>query len=117
MSDIKYNTYQLPNISLIKAQLPTDIYNSIMSEVKEIQNYGNTRKWNHKLAGALEKEYELIKSRSSLVPFLIDMAKHHPTPHALYFSHAERTLPLPSLTIPSKVNIGGIYFVNQPLTS
>ena len=77
MSDIKYNTYQLPNISLIKAQLPTDMYNSVMSEVKEIQNYGNTRKWNHKLAGALEKEYELIKSRSFLVPYLTDLAKEY----------------------------------------
>ena len=83
----------LPNIPILKTQLPTDIYNSVMSEVKEIEKDGSPNKWNHRLAGAIEREYELIKSRSSLVPFLIDMAKHHPTPHALYFSHAERTLP------------------------
>ena len=112
-----FDTFELPNIRIGSAKLPTDIYNSVMSEVKEIEKDGSPNKWNHRLAGAIEREYELIKSRSSLVPFLIDMAKHHPTPHALYFSHAERTLPLPSLTIPSKVNIGGIYFVNQPLTS
>ena len=73
----------LPNIPILKTQLPTDIYNSVMSEVKEIEKDGSPNKWNHRLAGAIEREYELIKSRSSLVPFLIDMAKHHPTPHAL----------------------------------
>ena len=112
-----FDVFTLPNWGIGRSKIPEDIYNNIMSEIKEIQNYGSPNKYNNQLAGAIEKEYELIKSRSSLVPFLIDMAKHHPTPHALYFSHAERTLPLPSLTIPSKVNIGGIYFVNQPLTS
>ena len=74
MSDIEYHTFDLPNLSLIKAQLPTDIYNSIMSEVREIQNYGSPNTWNHNLAGAIEREYRLIKSRSSLDPFLIDLA-------------------------------------------
>ena len=72
----------LPNIPILKTELPTDIYNSVMSEVKEIEKYGSPNKWNHELAGAIEKEYELIKSRSFLDPFLIDVAKHHPTPQS-----------------------------------
>ena len=74
----------LPNIPILKTQLPTDIYNSVMSEVKEIEKDSSPNKWNNHLAGAIEREYLLIKSRSSLDPFLIDVAKHHPTPHAFF---------------------------------
>tara|TARA_B100000131_G_C17900007_1_gene526000 strand:- start:102 stop:692 length:591 start_codon:yes stop_codon:yes gene_type:complete len=72
-----FDTFELPNIRIGSTKLPTDIYNSVMSEVKEIERYGSPNKWNHELAGAIEKEYRLIESRSFLDPFLIDVSKKY----------------------------------------
>ena len=83
MYDIKYNTFELPNIPLLKTELPIDIYNSVMSEIKEIERNGSTNTWNHELAGAIEREYLLTKSKSSLDSFLIDAAKKYPSPHLI----------------------------------
>ena len=78
-----FDTFELPNIRIGSAKLPTDIYNSVMSEVKEIERYGSPNKWNHELAGAIEREYLLTKSKSSLDSFLIDAAKKYPSPHLI----------------------------------
>ena len=72
-----FSILPLDNPGVLKGTLPMDIYNSVMSEVKEIEKDGSPNKWNHELAGAIEKEYQLIKSRSSLDPFLIDVSKKY----------------------------------------
>ena len=72
-----FDTFSLPNWTIFGSEIPEDIYNSIMCEIKEIENEGSPNKWNKHLAGAIEKEYELIKSRSSFVPFLKKMATEY----------------------------------------
>ena len=72
-----FSILPLHNPGVLKGSLPTDIYNSVMSEVKEIQNYGSPNTWNNNLAGAIEREYLLKKSRSSLDPFLLEMSKEY----------------------------------------
>ena len=72
-----FDTFSLPNWNICGSEIPEDIYNSIMCEIKEIVNEGSPNKWNNHLAGAIEKEYQLIKSRSSLDPFLIDVSKKY----------------------------------------
>ena len=72
-----FDVIPLPNSRIGRSKIPEDIYNNIMSEIKEIQNCGSPNKWNKELAGAIEKEYLLIKSRSFLVSFLKDMAAEY----------------------------------------
>jgi len=72
-----FDTFELPNIRIGSAKLPTDIYNSVMSEVKEIERDGSPNTYNHELAGIIEKEYLLKKSKFFLDPFLLEMSKEY----------------------------------------
>jgi len=76
MSD-EFETFSLPNLQLIRSVLPSSIYKSIMSEIDEMKEGGSFNEYNSKLAGAIEEEYELIKSRSYLIPFLKNMASQY----------------------------------------
>ena len=72
-----FSILPLNNPGVLKGTLPMNTYDSVMSEVKEIQNYGSPNTWNNNLAGAIEREYLLKKSRSSLDPFLLEMSKEY----------------------------------------
>ena len=72
-----FDILPLNNRGILKGILPTNIYDSVMSEVKEIQNYGSAYTHNHELAGVIEKEYLLKKSSFSLDPFLLEMSKEY----------------------------------------
>ena len=72
-----FDTFSLPNWNICGSEIPEDIYNSIMCEIKEIGNGGSSNTYNHRLAGAIEREFELLKSRSSFVPFLEKMATEY----------------------------------------
>tara|TARA_Y100001963_G_scaffold86863_1_gene120067 strand:- start:808 stop:1407 length:600 start_codon:yes stop_codon:yes gene_type:complete len=73
----EFDILPMSNPGVIRGTLPMDTYNSVMSEIKEIENYGSPNTYNHRLAGAIEKEYELLKSKSSLNPFLLEMSKEY----------------------------------------
>ena len=72
-----FSILHLHNPGVIKGSLPTDIYNSVMSEIKEIQNYGSPYTHNNHLAGLIAKEYLLKKSKFSLEPFLMEMSREY----------------------------------------
>ena len=72
-----FDIFPLEIKGVLKGMVPRDIYNSLMGEIKEIEMYGSSDKWNGNLAGLLEKEYRLKKSTSSLRPFLIDMGREY----------------------------------------
>ena len=72
-----FSILPLDNPGVLKGTLPMDIYNSVMSEVKEIERDGSPNTYNHELAGIIEKEYLLKKSKFFLDPFLLEMSKEY----------------------------------------
>ena len=72
-----FSILPLNNPGVLKGTLPMNTYDSVMSEITEIENYGSSNTYNHGLAGVIEREYLLKKSRSSLNPFLIEMSKEY----------------------------------------
>ena len=67
---------QLPNPGITRGMIPQEIYQSIMQEIKEIErNDAGIMKMNRTLAGQIEREYELKKSKQHIVPFLEEMGR------------------------------------------
>ena len=73
MSDI----FHLPNPPIFRGNIPKNIYNSVMSEIKDIEKNGSPNTHNDHLVGIIEREYKLIKSRDVFVPFLKDMLNQY----------------------------------------
>ena len=72
-----FSILPLINPGVLRGTLPMNTYDSVMSEVKEIERGGSSNTYNHALAGVIEREYLLEKSRSSLDPFLLEMSKEY----------------------------------------
>ena len=72
-----FDNLPLDNLGVLGGTLPKNVYDSVMSEITEIENYGSSNTYNHGLVGVIEREYLLEKSRSSLDPFLIQMSKEY----------------------------------------
>ena len=78
MSNITNIIFSLPNIQLVRSVLPSSIYDSLMSEIKEMKEKGSPNEHNSKLAGAIEQEYTLSKmNHENLSPFLKNMATEY----------------------------------------
>jgi len=61
---------QLPNPGLTRGVIPQEIYQPVMQEIKEIEkNDAGIMKMNRTLAGQIEREYQLEKSKQHIVPF------------------------------------------------
>ena len=62
---------QLPNPGLTRGVIPQEIYQLVMQEIYEIEaDDTGIDKMNRTLAGQIEKEYQLEKSKQHIVPFL-----------------------------------------------
>ncbi len=72
-----YSILPLDNPGVLGGTLPKNVHDFVMSEITEIENYGSSNTYNHNLAGVIEKEYLLKKSRSFLDPFLLEMSKEY----------------------------------------
>ena len=72
-----FDNLPLDNLGVLGGTLPKNVHDSVMSEITEIENYGSSNTYNHGLAGVIEREYLLKKSRFSLDPFLIEMSKEY----------------------------------------
>jgi hypothetical protein len=71
--DLKFN--ELPNIGFISTKLPSEILVEIQNEIIDV--YNNQIKFkpaNDVLAGNMEKQFHLVKSREIIEPFLISLA-------------------------------------------
>tara|TARA_E500000305_G_C3954284_1_gene203746 strand:+ start:160 stop:828 length:669 start_codon:yes stop_codon:yes gene_type:complete len=67
-----FDYFQLPNPGIARGYIPQNIYDSLMSEIKDIEKNGNIP-WNERLVGVIEREYQIVKSRNLLVPFVLKM--------------------------------------------
>ena len=72
-----FDILPLNNRGILKGILPTNIYDSVMSEITEIEKDGSPNTYNHQLAGIIEREYLLKESRSFLDPFLFEMSREY----------------------------------------
>lgn len=71
----EFSHHQLTNPGITLATLPSNLYNSLMEEIVEIQNnFEVSEKYNHSLAGNIERQFYLNKSFSIMEPFLSKMA-------------------------------------------
>ena len=69
---------QLPNPGLTRGMLPPEIYQPVMQEIKEIEkNDAGIMKMNRTLAGQIEREYQLEKSKPHIVPYLEQMGREY----------------------------------------
>ena len=69
---------QLPNPGLTRGVIPQEIYQPVMQEIKEIEkNDAGIMKMNRTLAGQIEREYQLEKSKQHIVPFLEEMGREY----------------------------------------
>jgi hypothetical protein len=74
----EFNHISLPNPGVTTGILPNEIYDIIMSEVKEISsNWDLHSKRNSGLVGNIEKQYEMLKSISIIEPYLNEMCKSY----------------------------------------
>ena len=68
----------LPNPGLTIGMIPSEIYQPVMQEIKEIErNDAGIVKMNRSLAGQIEREYQLEKSKHYMVPYLEDMGREY----------------------------------------
>ncbi len=68
----------LPNPGITRGIIPEEIYKSVMQEVKEIErDDSGIFKMNASLAGQIEREYQLDKSKQHIVPFLEEMGREY----------------------------------------
>lgn len=73
MSELKFNEF--PNIGFISTKLPEEILVEIKKEVQEIKNNNLiARPANDVLAGNMEKQFHLEKTRDLIEPFLIRLS-------------------------------------------
>ena len=69
---------QLPNPGLTRGMIPPKIYEPVMQEIREIEaDDRGIDKANSKLAGVIEREYRLEKSKPQIVPFLEEMGREY----------------------------------------
>ena len=69
---------QLPNPGLTRGVIPQDIYQPLMQEIYEIEaNDRGYVKMNKTLAGQIEREYQLEKSKQYIIPYLEDMGREY----------------------------------------
>ena len=69
---------QLPNPGLTRGMLPPEIYQPVMQEIKEIEaDDRGIYKMNRTLAGQIEREYQLNKSKSYIIPYLTEMGREY----------------------------------------
>ena len=69
---------QLPNPGLTRGMIPQEIYQPVMQEIKEIErNDAGIMKMNRTLAGQIEREYQLEKSKQYIIPYLEDMGREY----------------------------------------
>ncbi len=69
---------QLPNPGLTRGMIPPEIYQPVMQEIREIEaDDRGIYKMNRTLAGQIEREYQLEKSKQHIVPFLEEMAREY----------------------------------------
>ena len=68
----------LKNPGLTRGMLPPEIYEPVMQEIKEIEkNDAGIVKMNKTLAGQIEREYQLEKSKPQIVPYLEEMGREY----------------------------------------
>tara|TARA_X000000368_G_C22769690_1_gene596600 strand:+ start:76 stop:669 length:594 start_codon:yes stop_codon:yes gene_type:complete len=72
-----FDVLKVDNPGILRGTLPTNIYNSLMNEIREIKINGSPNIHNDSLAGLMEEEYVLKKSTSSLIPFLTEMSTEY----------------------------------------
>ena len=69
---------QLPNPGITRGMIPQEIYQPVMQEIKEIErNDAGIMKMNRTLAGQIEREYQLEKSKHYMVPYLEEMGREY----------------------------------------
>ena len=69
---------QLPNPGLTRGMIPQEIYQPVMQEITEIEaDDRGVMKMNRTLAGQIEREYQLEKSKPHIVPFLEEMGREY----------------------------------------
>ena len=69
---------QLPNPGLTRGMIPPEIYQPMMQEIREIEaDDRGIYKMNRTLAGQIEREYQLEKSKQHIVPFLEEMGREY----------------------------------------
>ena len=69
---------QLPNPGLTRGMIPQEIYQPVMQEIREIEaDDRGIYKMNRTLAGQIEREYQLEKSKQHIVPFLEEMGREY----------------------------------------
>ena len=69
---------QLPNPGITRGMIPQEIYQPVMQEIKEIErNDAGIMKMNRTLAGQIEREYQLEKSKPHIVPYLEEMGREY----------------------------------------
>ena len=69
---------QLPNPGLTRGVIPQEIYQPVMQEIREIEvDDRGIYKMNRTLAGQIEREYQLEKSKQHIVPFLEEMGREY----------------------------------------
>tara|TARA_X000000368_G_scaffold385707_1_gene345171 strand:+ start:34 stop:651 length:618 start_codon:yes stop_codon:yes gene_type:complete len=67
---------QLPNPGLTIGMIPPEIYKLVMQEIREIEKDDRgIIKMNRILAGQIEREYKLEKSKQYIVPYLEEMGR------------------------------------------
>jgi len=68
----------LKNPGLTRGMLPPEIYEPVMQEIMEIQqDDSGIYKMNRTLAGQIEKEYQLEKSKPHIVPYIEEMGRQY----------------------------------------
>ena len=69
---------QLPNPGLTRGMIPSEIYQPVMQEIRDIcTNDAGIMRMNLTLAGQIEREYQLEKSKPHIVPYLEEMAREY----------------------------------------
>ena len=69
---------QLPNPGLTRGMIPQEIYQPVMQEIREIEKDDRgIYKMNRTLAGQIEREYQLEKSKQHIVPYLEQMGREY----------------------------------------
>ena len=69
---------QLPNPGLTRGVIPQEIYQPVMQEIREIEaNDRGYVRMNNALAGQIEREYELVKSKDYIIPYLEEMGREY----------------------------------------
>ena len=69
---------QLPNPGITRGMIPQEIYQPVMQEIREIEaDDRGIMKMNRTLAGQIEREYQLEKSKQHIVPYLEEMGREY----------------------------------------